>query len=205
MPTGKIKVNLETGKTEVQTDPKPTDLTTGQVPEVMKPDRLPAGSSEKLAAVWQEYDKDQNGRITLLDGRLVGVAMKLEQMGMEYSKRIILNAWELKSGMAAEPVELVKGKALDIANIALTADRRHAAVQFSTSALTIYSLTIGKPVAKELKGVSSIETAFVDGKHLYHIVRANNGDQTLKAIDLESSKTAWERAIKPRPNIPLPP
>jgi hypothetical protein len=82
-------------------------------------------------------------------------------------------------------------------------------VVFSTSALAVYSLSDGKPVAKEVKGVGSPEQAFVDGKRLYYVeLAAGRGAETpvaLKALDLESDKVAWERAPKPRSTIPLPP
>jgi hypothetical protein len=206
VPVGTVKVNLETGKSEVQTDPKPADVTMGLIPEAIKPDRVPAVLPEKLVPVWQQYHKDQNGRITILDGRLVGVLLNVEKTGAEYQKRVILSAWDIKTGAAAEPVELIKGKALDIANVALTEDHRHAAVQFSDSALAIYSLTSGKIAAKELKGVSSPEHAFVDRKRLYHVARMGNaGEQALRALALEDGKVVWERAIRSRSTIPLPP
>jgi hypothetical protein len=210
VPVGTVKINLETGRAALQTDPKPADVTAGLVPEASKPERsIPGGMPEKLAAVWQQYHKDQNGRITVLGDRLVGVSMTLERMGQEFQKKVALNTWDLKTGAAADPVELVKDKALNIANIVLTEDRRHAGVMFSTSAVTIYSLTDGKPVGKEVKGIASPESAFVDGKRLYYSeVQGGGGMQTpvaLKALDLESGKVVWERPLKPRSTVPLPP
>jgi outer membrane protein assembly factor BamB len=207
VPAGTVKVNLDTGKAELQTDPKPTDVTMGLVPEASKPEqRLPAGLPDKLAATWQQYHKDQNGRITALDGRLVGVSLAVEPAGQEFTKKVVLNAWDLKTGAAAEPVELVKDKALAIANVVLTEDRRHAGVVFGTSAVTLYSLADGKVVARDVKGVSSPENAFVDGKRIYSVeATGNGGGQTLRAIDLESGKTAWERPVQPRSTVPLPP
>jgi hypothetical protein len=209
-PAGTVKIDLATGKGELQTDPKPADVTEGLIPEAAKPEqRTPAGVPEKLVAVWRQYHKDQNGRIALVGDRLVGVAMVLEPVGQEFTKKVVLNAWDVKTGAAAEPVELVKDKALNIANIMLTADRRHAGVVFSNSALAIYSLTDGKPVAKEVKGVSSPEEAFVEGKRLYYAeLSGNRGAETpnvLKALDLESGKVVWERPLKPRSTVPLPP
>src|SRR5262245_28225943 len=108
-PAGTVKINLETGRGEVRTDPKPADVTGALVPEAARPGyRVPAGLPENLAAVWQQYHKDQNGRITVLDGQLVGVSMTLEQAGQEYFKKVVRNAWDVKTGAAAEPVELVK-------------------------------------------------------------------------------------------------
>jgi hypothetical protein len=209
VPVGTAKIDLETGKAVLQTDPKTVDVTSGLMPEAAKPGRLPAGLADKLTTVWQQYHKDQNGRIILVGDRLVGVSLTLEQMGQEYQKKVVLNAWDAKTGEAAEPKELVKDKALNIANIVLTEDRRHAGVVFSTSALTIYSLTDGKVVAKDLKGVSSPERAFVDGKHVYYSElaggRGMQTPNTLKALDLENGKVVWERALKPRSTVPLPP
>jgi len=75
--------------------------------------------------------------------------------------------------------------------------------------VAIYSLTDGNPVAKEVKGVSSPEEAFVDGKRLYYSELARDrGAETanaLKALDLESGKVVWERGLKPRSTVPLPP
>jgi hypothetical protein len=206
-PVGSLKVNLETGRAEVQADPKPADITQGLIPDEAKPERrAPAGLPDKLAAVWQQYHKDQNGRVAVVDGRLVGVSLTVEPAGAEFTKKVVLNAWDAQSGAAAEPVELVKGKALDIANVMLTADRRHAAVQFSTSALTICSLADGKVNARDVKGGSSPEDAFVDGKRLYYVEPAvNSGERKLKAIDLESGKAAWDCPLQPRSTIPLPP
>src|SRR5262249_62353922 len=97
----------------------------------------------------------------------------------EFQKKGDLNAWDVKTGAAADPVVLVKDKALHIANAVLTEDRRHAGVTFSTSALVVYSLTDGKPVGKEVKGVTSPESAFVDGKRLYYAeVHGGGGMQT---------------------------
>jgi hypothetical protein len=209
-PVGTVTVNLGTGKVALRADPKPGDVTAGLVPEAAKPEQqMPAGLPPKLAAVWHQYHKDQNGRIAVVGGRLVGVAMILEPVGNEFLKRIMLNAWDLKTGAAAEPVELVKDKALNIANIVLTEDRRHAGVVFSTSALAVYSLADGKPVGQALKGVHSPERAFVDGKRLYYAElsggRAAQTPLTLKAVDLDSGKVLWERALKPRSTVPLPP
>ena len=91
----------------------------------------------------------------------------------------------------------------------LTEDRRHAGVVFSTSAVTLYSLTDGKVVAKDVKGISSPEKAFVDGKRLYYTELTGRGamqtPNALKALDMESGKVVWERALKPRSTVPLPP
>jgi len=209
-PVGTVKINLDTGRVVVQADPKPADVTEGLIPEAAKPAqqasfRLPA----KLAVVWQQYHKDQNGRITILGERLVGVSMTLKPVGREYLKQVDLNAWDVKTGAAAAPVELVMDKALNIANIVLTEDRRHAGVVFSTSALAIYSLTNGKLVGKEVKGVQSPDKAFVDGKRLYYSQLTGTGvgqtPHVLKALDLNSGKVVWQRALKPRSTKPLPP
>jgi hypothetical protein len=207
VPVGTVKINLDTGRVEVQTDPKRADVTAGLMPEAAKPEqRTPAGLPEKLTAAWQQYHKDQGGRITVLDGRLVGVSLTLERAGQEYLKKVDLNAWDLKTAAAAEPVELVKDKALAIANVMLTGDRRHAAVQFGTSAVTVYSLADGKPVASGVKGVSSPESAFVDGTRLYSAEPTGaGGGRTLRAIDLKSGKPAWDRSLQPRSTVPLPP
>jgi hypothetical protein len=209
-PVGTVKINLETGKGELKTDAKPVDITDGLVPKEAKAEqRAPAGLPEKLAAVWRQHYKDQDGRITLLGDRLVGVSMILEPVGAEFQKKVVLNAWDVKTGKAADPVELVKDKAINIANIVLTSDRRHVGVVFGTSAVAIYSLADGKPVAKEVKGVFSPEQAFVDGKRLYYSELARGrGAETpnaLKALDLETGKVVWERALKPRSTVPLPP
>jgi hypothetical protein len=205
-PAGSIKANLATGRVEIQPDPKPEDVTAGLVPQAMNPGQAPADLVEKLKPVWQQYHKDQNGRIAVVGDRLVGVELNLDKLGAEYQKRVVLHTWDLKTGKPAEPVELIKGKALDIANIVLTRDRRHAAVQFSTSALTIYSLPDGKLVARDVKGVPSPDSAFVAGKRLYTVADAGRGgERLLKALDLDAGKVAWERAIKPRSTIPLPP
>src|SRR5262249_39066428 len=92
-PIGTVKFNLDTGKAEVQADPKPADLTVGLAPEGARAGhQMPAGLPEKLVAVWQQYYKDQNGRITVLDGCLVGVEMILEKAGAEYNKKVVLNS-----------------------------------------------------------------------------------------------------------------
>jgi outer membrane protein assembly factor BamB len=210
VPVGTVKFNLETGKATLQTDPKPADVTAGLIPEAAKPEqRMPADMPEKMANVWRQYHKDQNGRVTVLGDRLVGVSMTLEPVGREFSKKVTLNSWDVKTGAAAEPVELVKDKATNIANIVLTGDRRHAAVVFGTSAVTVYSLADGKAVAREVKGVASPEQAFVDGKRLYFAELTGGGGMqsahTLKALDLESGKVVWERPLKPRSTVPLPP
>jgi len=209
VPVGTVKINLDTGRSVLQTDPKPADVTGAQIPEAAKPEnRLPPGLPAKLAAVWQQYHKNQNGRITVLGDRLVGVSMTVEPMAREFLKKVAVNAWDIKTGAAAAPVELVKDRALNIANIVLTQDRRHAAVQFSNSALTIYSIADGMSVAKEIKGVNTPENAFVDGKRLYFSQLKGGGGQTanaLKALDLESRKVVWERGLKAPNAIPLPP
>jgi hypothetical protein len=207
VPVGTIKVNLENGRCDVQTDPKPVDVTGPLLPEVARPEqRLAADLPEKLKAVCQQYHKDQNGRITVLDGRLIGVAMLLEKAGAEYRKKVVLNAWDLKTAAAAEPVELLADSAQAIANVGVTGDHRHATVQFNTSALAIYSLADGKRVTGGVVGVLSPEEAFVEGKRLYH-ERATGkaGDRNLTALDLDSGKLVWERSLKPRSTVPLPP
>jgi hypothetical protein len=210
VPVGAAKIDLDTGRGTLKTDEQPANATEGLIPVEAKPEqRVPPGLPEKLSTVWKQYHKDQNGRITILGERLVGVSMTLEPVGQEFAKKVVLNAWDLKTGAAADPVELVKDKAINIANIVLTEDRRHAGVVFGTSALAIYSLTDGKAVAKEVKGVSSPEKAFVDGKRLYYSElaggRAELTPNALKALDLDSGKVVWERALKPRRTIPLPP
>jgi hypothetical protein len=205
-PAGTVKVNMDTGRVDVATDPKPVDVTMGLMPGTVNSPQMPAGLPEKLTAVWQQYQKDQNGRITPLENRLVGVAMLLEKDGAEYRKKVVLNSWDLKTGGAADPIVLTEGKALDIANIALTEDRRHAVVQFGTSALAIYSLADGKRVATEVKGVLTPEEAFVQGKRLYHVLtKVQTGDRLLTAIDLDSGKQSWVHPLKPRNIMPLPP
>jgi hypothetical protein len=206
-PAGAVTIHLDTGKAEVRTSPKSVDVTGELRPQAARPgQRLPAGLPEKLVAVWQRYYKDQDGRITALDDRLVGVAMNLEKAGAEYLKQVILNSWDRKTGAAAAPVELVTDKALAIANIRLTADRRHAGVQFSTSEVTVYSLADGKPVGGKVKGVSSPEDAFVDGTRLYAVASTGaGGGRVLRAIDLKTGQPAWERPLQPRSTIPLPP
>jgi hypothetical protein len=209
-PVGTVKVSLDSGRVVLQTDPKPADVTAGLIPEATKPEqRVPPSVPAKLASVWQQYHKDQNGRITILGERLVGVSMTLEPVGREYLKKVALNAWDAKTGAAAEPVELVKDKAINIANIVLTEDRRHAGVVFSTSALAIYSLTDGKRVGSDVRGVHSPEHAFVHGRHLYYAQLTGTGaaqtPNELKALDLEAGKVVWQRPLKPRSTIPLPP
>lgn len=207
---GTVKVKLDTGRADLQTDPKTVDVSAGLVPETAKPEnQLSTKLPEKLNDVWKQYFKDQNGRVTVLDGRLVGVSMTLEKTGQEYTKKVDLNTWDLKSGKASDPVELVKDTALNIANIIFTQDRKHVAVMFSTSALTIYSLADGKAIAKNVKGVTNPEGAFVDGKRLYFSELSGGGGaetpNSLKALDLETGKVAWERALKPRNTIAPPP
>jgi hypothetical protein len=206
-PVGTVKVHLDTGRAEVQTDRERADLTAGLVPREANPaQRLPAGLPAKLAAVWRQYHKDQAGRIAVVGGRLVGVSLSLIPSGPEYLKKVVLNAWDLKTGKAADPVDLVKDKALAIANVLLTADRRHAGVVFSTSALTVYSLADGKAVARGVKGVSSPENAFVDGTRLYSVEpTGKGGGRTLRAIDLKSGKSVWARPLRPGSTAPLPP
>jgi hypothetical protein len=210
-PSGTARFNLTTGKVTLQPDAKSADVSQGLVPEASKPERrLPPGLSEKLTAVWQKYHKDHDGRVLVQGERMIGVAMTLEKAGNEYNKKISLQAWDVKTGAELPgPVELIKDKALNIANIVITEDRRHVAVGFSNSALTIYSLTDGKMVARDIKGVSNPARAFVDGKRLYYTQLAGGrGAQTpneLNALDLESHKVVWQRSLKPRSTIPLPP
>jgi len=205
------KINLKTGRAMVQTEVKPADVTGALMPEEAKPGRqVPSALAEKLATVWRQYHKDQNGRITTLNDRLVGIEVVLEKLGQEYQKRVVLNAWELKTGAAVEPVELVKDKALNIANIVLTEDRRHVAVVFNNSTLTIYSLANpGKFLAKDVKGIVSAEQAFIHDKRIYFSQLTGRGAKetptTLKALDLDSGKVAWERDLKARSTFPLAP
>jgi hypothetical protein len=177
------------------------------MPEAAKSEQsAPVDLPAKLRATWQQYHKDQGGRITVVDGRLVGVSLALEPLGQEYLKKVVLNSWDLKTATAVDAVELVKDRALNIANVLLTEDRRHAGVVFSTSALSIYSLADGKPAAREMKGIVSPENAFVDGKRLFHVeARGDGGERTLRAIDLKSGKSAWECPLQPRRTMPLPP
>jgi hypothetical protein len=208
-PVGTVKINLDTGKAEVLADPKTADVTGGLIPEAAKAEKqMPPGLPPMLTAAWQQYFKDQDGRITLVGDRLVAVSMTLEKQGGEYSKRITLHAWNAKTGMAAAPVELVKDKALNIANVMITEDRRHAGVAYGNFTLTIYSLNDGKPVGT-VKGVSSPERAFVTGKRLYFAqqtgARGAPASNLLKVIDLENGNMIWERPLQPRSNIPLPP
>jgi hypothetical protein len=206
VPVGVAKINLDTGRTEVQTDPRAADVTSGLIPEAARPEQcLPADLPETLRAVWAQYHREQNGRITVADGRLVGVALMVERLGQDYQKKVMLNAWDLKTGAAVEPMEVVKDRAIAIANVALTEDRRHAGVVLGTSAVTIYSLTDGKLVARDVKGVSAPQNAFVDGMRLYSAEPTGSGARVLRAIDLKSSKTAWDRPLQPRSTIPLPP
>jgi hypothetical protein len=206
-PVGTLKVDLGTGRTEVQTDPKPADISAAQIPEAAKPEqRTPASLPESLLAIWRQFHKDQNGRITALDGRLVGVALTLEMVGQDYRKNVVLNAWDLKTSQPAKPVTLVKGNAQDIANVVLTQDGRNAAVVFSTSAVTIYSLVDGQAMARDVTGVSSPEAAFVKGRRIYYAEPGGSGgERKLKAVDLKSGKSVWERPLETRKTVPLPP
>jgi hypothetical protein len=210
VPVGSAKVNLDNGKVDFHTDANPGDVTGTLMPAAMKPEsRMPPGLSKELTAVWQQYHKDQRGNIIVVGNHLIGVSMTLEKMGNEYSKRIDLNVWDIKSGKAAPPVELVKDTALNIANIALTEDGHHAAVQFGSSAVKVYSLSSGKQVGIEVKGVQSPERAFVDGNRLYFSQMTGSGvgqiPQVLKALDLDNGKVVWERDLKPRAVVRLTP
>jgi hypothetical protein len=135
--------------------------------------------------------------------------MTLEMAGKEYFKRVTLNAWDLKTGTALPPVELIRDKAISIANVVLTEDRRHVGVGFGNFALSVYALADGKLVGSELKGVQSPEHAFVAGKRLYYAQLTGAGaaqtPNVLKALDLESRTVAWQRDLKPRSTLPLPP
>ena len=209
-PVGTVKFHLDSGKAELQTDPKPADISQSRMPESAKPEsQVPAGLPDKLVDTWKQYYKDQNGRIKRLGDKFVGVSMTLIPVGNEYLKKVDLNSWDAKSAQAAQPIELVKDKALNVANIVITEDGRHVAVQFSTSAVTIFSLTDGKAIAKEVKGLPSPEKAFVDGKRAYFtVVEGGLKAETpcsLKALDLESGKVVWENPVKPRNTRPLPP
>jgi hypothetical protein len=66
-PVGTVKINLDSGKAELETDPKTADITQGLIPEAAKTEQMtPAGLPEKLTEVWRQYHKDQNGRITVV-------------------------------------------------------------------------------------------------------------------------------------------
>ena len=205
-PAGTIKVNLDTGRAELLTDPKPSDVTARLIPEAARPDRLvPSGLPAELLPIWQQYHKDQNGRITILGNRLVGISMTLERQGNEFVKRIALSAWDIKTGAAEKPVELVTDKAINIANIVLTEDRRHAGVVFGTSAVAIYTLESGKGVGIDVKGFIAPERAFVNGKRLFHAKQSGGPSHDLVAVNLETGNVQWERPLKPRSTKPLPP
>jgi len=203
-PAGTIKVKLDTGRAELQTDPKPSDVTAGLIPEAARPERqVPSGLPAKLMALWQQYHKDQNGRIIILGNRMVGISMTLERQGNEFLKKIALNAWDIKTGAAEKPVELVTDKAINIANIVLTEDRRHAGVVFGTSAVAIYSLESGKRVGIDVKVWP--ERAFVNGNRIFCARQSGGPSHDLVAVNLETGKVQWERPLKPRSTKPLPP
>jgi RNA polymerase sigma factor (sigma-70 family) len=207
-PVGTVKIDLETGKVELRTDPKPADISQTLRPmAAMEANLQPRDLPAKLADVW----KQKAGSIARVGTRLVSVALTVEGVAPNPnpSKVVTLQAWDLKTGAAAAPVELVRDRAINIANLYLTKDRRHAAVQFSTSALAIYSLATGKRVGKDAKGISSPESAFIEGTRIYYTQMVGGGamqtPQSLKALDLESDKVVWERPVKPRDTRPLPP
>jgi len=70
-------------------------------------------------------------------------------------------------------------------------------------------LTDGKLVGNDVMGVLSPEASYVDGKRLYYSQVTGSGaaqmPQVLRALDLENGKVIWERNLKPRSTIPLPP
>ncbi len=209
-PVGTVTFNLSTGRVALQTGPAPANVTMGLVPEAAKPEnQVPPGLPAKLAAVWRQYHKEQNGRIALLGQRLVGVSMTVEPAGADFVKKVTLSSWDVKTGAASAPVELVKDRAINIATVVLTEDRRHAGVVFGTSALAVYSLADGKRVGNEVKGVVSPERAFVQGKRLYHARlawgRPGPTPSSLEALDLESGKLLWQRPLQTRSTILLPP
>jgi hypothetical protein len=136
---------------------------------------------------------------------MVGISMTLERQGNEFLKRIALSAWDIKTGAAEKPVELVTDKAINIANIVLTEDRRHAGVVFGTSAVAIYTLESGKRVGIDVKGFIAPERAFVNGKRLFHAKQSGGPSHDLVAVNLETGKVQWERPLKPRSTKPLPP
>jgi hypothetical protein len=210
-PAGGAVINLANGKVIIAND-KPIDVTAGLIPAASKPEsRIPANLSKEMIEIWQRYqkDSDKSGRVTVLGNRLVGVSMTLLKRGNEYDKKIDLNAWDIKTGKAAMPIELAKDSAQKIANIALTQDHRHAAIQFSNSAVNIYSLADGKVLGKELQGVRSLDSAFVEGSLIFFTETKGFGKmqtpQILRALDIGTGKVAWERDIKPRDTRPLPP
>ena len=207
VPVGTVTFDLDSGRADIRPDPKPADVTAGLVPEAATPiRRVPAGLPEKLTAVWSKYHKDQDSRVAVVGERLVGVSLVVEPAGKEFVKRVVLHAWDLKTGAPAEPVELVKDKAIALANVVLTADRRHAGVVSSTSALSVYSLADGTCIAQGVKGVLSPDSAVVDGGRLYSAESTGaGGGRQLRAIDLKTGTQVWERPLRPGSTIPLPP
>ena len=79
--------------TDTQTDRKRADVTAGLIPKEADPaQRPPTDLPARLTAVWQQYHKDQAGRITVVGGRLVGVSLTVEKASPDYLKKVVLNA-----------------------------------------------------------------------------------------------------------------
>jgi hypothetical protein len=200
--SGVARVSLETGKAE--------QLEADKVPAEVAP-KLPR-ELEKVAS--QQYWTGRDWKTTpFVAGNTVS-ALALNDTGGETAK-LTLKRWELATGKELEAVELLKGKSLWPQ---VSPDGRYVFVHQALVkeqlpegdyAWWVFSLEDGKQVAK-LPYEQGLTTVL--GPRAYFLVTGPrkgppmgiNAAQPrqIKAVDLKTGKTEWERPIEPQRTLP---
>jgi hypothetical protein len=181
------------------------DLTTGKV-EMLAADKMPPLPKVKLPPGAEKVVSDK-----------YAIATTSERVGRE--QRLVLKRWDLATGKALPPIELLSALAL---RVEVSADARtvlvHKAVASSALppgdyAWWAFSTETGKLLSK-FAYEQGTTTATALGGRAYLVVQVPGKggprphrtiQRALKAIDLKTGKLAWERPIEPvRILLPLP-
>jgi hypothetical protein len=200
---GTARVNLESGKVEMLKAVVPADL------ELPKELRKVTSRQYWTGSSWETKPL-----------RVGDTLAALEQQALPGGKqKLVLLRWDLKTGKALEPVVLLLGKELWPR---IQPDHRYVFVHQALVkeqlppgdyAWWIFSLETGRQVGKVPFDAAGQEMSVI-GPRLYTVVAvagkrppgfSATQPRALRAVDLRSGKTLWERAIEPqRRLLPLP-
>jgi hypothetical protein len=199
------------------------DLVSGRVEvregEVASPSEEKFGLPEELEQKYVRWHGIAGGGY-----RALVLEEKEGEKEKEKQQVLMLYAWDLKSGESLPPLEMHRGKRL---NVMVSLDRRHFLIREAEGppdegnmggrppkpVCWAFSLETGLPTAK-LPYEPGMQSLVILGPNAYYLVgRSMRGTleapvlqpRILRAVDLKSGKKAWERPVGGKVVLPVNP
>jgi hypothetical protein len=195
------------------------DLESGRVKN-LEPDEVPADGPKLPAGLEKVVSRQYWTGSDWKTAPLVagGVLAALDVQGGGKDQKMTLERWDLATGKALEPVELLKGPELWPQ---VSPDGRHVFVHEALVkeqlppgdyAWWVFSLETGRRVGKFPFEPGSIDLTVIGPRAYYAVNVPRKGPprplpvmeqpRRLKAVDLASGKVAWERPIEGQRSLP---